>query len=255
MRIMLGSDLHLEFYGNQRSYEKGPMNWLPDPSHYDVAVLAGDIGSGLNGVDSMRRLIPAEKPIIFVPGNHEFYGKDYCVMNVAFEFYNRNDNVHMLAPGSVIIDDVKFVGATLWSRCRLPGYETPDRAFGAINDFRVIKYGNIEMFSVNRMRDINNKEVNYLADQLSDSPAEKNVVVTHFLPTMDCISTKYRGDALNPYFCNDLDFLTEGADLWLFGHTHERMDFKNKFGTRLVSNPHGYPGENKEEFKWKIIEV
>lgn len=253
MKIALISDTHLEFERNKQKFLRGEMD--PPNEDYDVVVLAGDIGSGFNGVNAFRERIPAKKPIVFLPGNHCFYGKDYAVMNIAFQHYKRDDNVFIMAPGQHEFDGVTIIGATLWSQCTLPGYNTPLDAFNrSISDFRVIKYGTIELFSVARMQDINRREALYIKNKLETAKGKK-VVVTHFLPTIECIAPRWRGDALNPYFCNDLDDLVAEADLWLFGHTHERMDFISKTGTRLVSNPHGYPGENREEFKWKVIEV
>lgn len=255
MKMLLASDLHLEFAKTQQHFMKSPIvQTLPDPSEYDIVVLAGDIGSGFNGLNTIRLLIPEDKLIIFVPGNHEHYGKDYTVMNVAFQNYKIKNTI-IMSPGAKSIDGITFIGATLWSSATLNGYpNTRDQIQRAIADFRVVKYGPIEMFSVGRMQLINDREKLFIEEQLQAAKGKK-VVITHFLPTTDCIHPKYAGDALNPYFVNELDYLVEEADLWLFGHTHERMDLTHKSGTRMVCNPHGYPNEVAEPWAWKVIEV
>jgi predicted phosphodiesterase len=64
MKIRLLSDLHLEF-----------QDWVPPKSDADVIVLAGDIHPGVRGVEWARRSFPMS-PVVYVPGNHEFYGED-----------------------------------------------------------------------------------------------------------------------------------------------------------------------------------
>ena len=86
----------------------------------------------------------------------------------------------------------------------------------------------------------------------------KKVVVTHFLPSPECIIPFYQGNSLNPYFCNDLDGVINehSPELWIYGHTHSKLDKIHSNGkTRLLCNPRGYPKENKDYFKWKVVEI
>jgi predicted phosphodiesterase len=62
MKIRILSDLHLEF-----------RHWTPPEADADVIVLAGDIHVGIHGVEWARRSFPLN-PVVYVPGNHEFYG-------------------------------------------------------------------------------------------------------------------------------------------------------------------------------------
>ena len=62
MKLHILSDLHLEF----SSFE-------PLATDAEIIVLAGDIGKGAKGVYWARSVFP-DKPILYVPGNHEFYG-------------------------------------------------------------------------------------------------------------------------------------------------------------------------------------
>jgi hypothetical protein len=63
MKVRILSDLHLEF-----------QDWKPPKVDADVVVLAGDIHVGARGVDWARRSFPLS-PVVYVPGNHEFYGE------------------------------------------------------------------------------------------------------------------------------------------------------------------------------------
>lgn len=252
MKILLGSDLHLEHWRDQNKFiEKYP---LPDESEYDVVVLAGDIWTGMNGVEWSRRVVPNNKHIVYIPGNHCYYGKDYTVLSEAFRNY-KYENVHILMGDSIKLDDVTFIGATLWSKAELSGYpDVRDLINRSISDFKVIRHGPIEMFSVGRMQLINDKESNYLRETVNSTEGKK-VLLTHFMPTKDCINGKYKGDALNPYFCNEIDDIVAGVDLVLYGHTHERQDIIHASGVRMVCNPHGYPGENPDPWNWIILNV
>ena len=259
MKVLILSDIHLEFPENRRFFDpaensKKGFRW-PGEDEYDAVVLAGDIHTGLNGVCWARDFFPKNKPVIYVPGNHEFYvNTPMTVVNTAFLAYNK-DNVHILNPGTVTLDGVTFIGATLWSIAMLNGYPDTRELIGrAISDFR-FQYDHIERFSVARMQKINQKEVDFLTENLNTSEGKK-VVITHFLPSQQCCAPQYRNDPVTPYFINDLDDLVSLADMWISGHTHSRMKIRhNETGTPIYVHPFGYPSENKDPYKPLIVEI
>ncbi|MDD7984338.1 metallophosphoesterase family protein [Lentisphaera marina] len=61
MKIQISSDLHLK----PCSFE------IPD-TDADAIVLAGDIHKSTRAIDWIRK--QTERPVIYVAGNHEFYG-------------------------------------------------------------------------------------------------------------------------------------------------------------------------------------
>ena len=63
MKIRVLSDLHLEFE-----------DWAPPAVQADVVVLAGDIHGGTKGLAWAREEFP-HTPIVYVPGNHEYFTK------------------------------------------------------------------------------------------------------------------------------------------------------------------------------------
>jgi Icc-related predicted phosphoesterase len=79
-------------------------------------------------------------------------------------------------------------------------------------------------------------------EQEFDGPT---VVVTHHLPASSSIAKRYANDPLNPAFASSLESLIEAYRpvLWIHGHTHQPLDYE-LFGTRVVCNPRGYPGEH-----------
>src|SRR5512133_3534038 len=66
MRIQLASDLHLELL--ERHF---PGERLIAPAAADLLVLAGDVANGVRGIELFANW---PVPVLYVPGNHEFYG-------------------------------------------------------------------------------------------------------------------------------------------------------------------------------------
>jgi predicted phosphodiesterase len=205
----------------------------------DVLVLAGDIASGsTNTIDVIKHFLDCGFPeIVYVPGNHEYYGTSFDDFNTKMaDKCSKFDNVHFLNPGTVEIDDVLFVGGTLWTNFADNPF-SQSAAKRGINDFRVIGG-----FDVNRCAQTYYQHLDYIQNQYENRGNNKVVVVTHFLPARECIAPRYRGgNLLNDYFANDLgEYISTMSDAtWLFGHTHDATDIVLG-DTRVVANPHGY---------------
>jgi len=78
---------------------------------------------------------------------------------------------------------------------------------------------------------------------LKNNVKKDDVVITHYLPHYDCIPKKYIGNANNKFFFNhNCHAVVEenNPKLWVYGHTHESMDFELPNKTRLICNPKGY---------------
>src|SRR5437899_1512335 len=112
MRILVLSDLHLELASLE----------VPRGIDYDVAVLAGDIHSpGTRAVRwAQRESTFGGKPVVLVPGNHEYYNRCLDRELVEMRVAAQGSNVHLLDRDTVIIDDVRFIGCTLWTDFLLP---------------------------------------------------------------------------------------------------------------------------------------
>lgn len=129
MKIHILSDLHLEFGGLR----------LPE-ADADVTVLAGDIGVGLQGIEWALQAIPFHQPVIYVMGNHEFYGQRSMP-----ELWKKarekvaGTHVHLLENEAVEIGGVRFLGATLWTDFDLFG----DREGGMKSALDMNDYWNI----------------------------------------------------------------------------------------------------------------
>ncbi len=253
MKIKLLSDLHHEF--QTRKEEKAQPYFQYNGE--DVLVLAGDIASGsTNVMETIKRFLDAGFPeVVYVPGNHEYYGTNIKDFNIKMAAKTMQlDNVHFLNPSSVVIGDTMFIGGSLWTNFRDDAWAA-SVAKGNISDFRLIHdfkpADAIEMFQ---------NHSGYIKHIYEQSKGMKKVIVTHFLPAVECISPQYRDkdrttSMLNKYFANNLgSWIAELEDTtWLFGHTHDSVDVTIG-NTRCVANPFGYwPYDTNRDFKDNFV--
>ena len=241
MKIRLLSDLHLEGGDHPELYaNKGE----------DVLVLAGDIHTGGTRIcATLSRFAEQTKDIVYVMGNHEAYHHDYDEIVNHLTSFCRHSNIHFLNPDSVKIGDVTFIGGTLWSNFRKDVHASMAAKSG-INDFRVITGMN-----VHRCARLYEEHIAYIKYAYEHTEGNK-VIVSHFLPAVECIAKQYRGpDLINYYFANDLgNWISELTDVpyWLFGHTHDNVDLMIG-DVNLVANPYGY-GWNRY-YTEKLLEI
>ena len=251
MKIRLLSDLHTEFRLPYKSHA------MSEYRGEDVLVLAGDIASGsTNTMDVIKHFLDCGFPkVVYVPGNHEYYGTGFDEFNAKMEnkCYN-TPGAYYLNPESVEIDGVLFVGATLWTNFGDNPF-SQSAAKRGINDFRMIRD-----FDVNRCARTYYEHFDFIKQSYEQRGDRKVVVVTHFLPARECIAPRFRGpDLINDYFANNLgDYISNMSDTtWLFGHTHDATDIVLG-DTRVVANPHGYYNAMNDGVgfdPYKVIEV
>jgi Icc-related predicted phosphoesterase len=243
MKIRILSDLHLEF-----------QRWTPPSVPADVVILAGDIDVGTDGVVWGREQF-GDCPVIYVPGNHEYYGREMPATLTKLRRVAKSNDVHLLDGDATVINGVRFLGATLWTDFALYGSEprSVERAMAiaaqAMVDYRIIRMSGGRMLRAADTQNIHWQQVEWLTQQLAEPSAFPTVVITHHLPHPSSVHAKYAGDGLNPSFASDLSALVcDPVKLWIHGHTHESMDYMVN-GTRVVCNPRGYlPQEPNSTF-------
>lgn len=237
MRIHVLSDLHLEF----AEYEDHTVEC-------DVIVLAGDIHPGTQGIEWARQRW-ADKEIIYVPGNHEYYRSQFDQMNEQLAEAGKLHGVHVLNRGEVTIGGVRFLGATLWTDFGLFGEGDKPWAMrecsSYLADFRVIRYG-VRVFTPEDSVRLHRMDVAWLESRLGGkSPTVgepfdgKTVVVTHHLPSRRSVAARYAKELTSSGFASDLSRMLGLSDLWIHGHTHDSFDYVEA-GTRVICNPRGY---------------
>lgn len=233
MKILHLSDLHLEF---------GSMD-VPS-TDADIVVLSGDIHAGSRGIDWASQF---DIPVIYILGNHEFYGFTQFdeLIQECREKANQYPNMHFLENESVVFGDVRFHGATLWTDFNLENNATLSMHYAqnAINDYRKITYKD-QYFTPEIAAGLHAESRHWLYNSVKESAEKKNVIVTHYLPTSEAIQPKFKGSPLNPAFasdCNEFSELAEKISIWLYGHNHDSNDFMSN-GIRYATNQRGYRG-------------
>lgn len=284
MKIKLVSDLHLEFSDIM----------IPNDQNYDVLILAGDImvaqdlhdhiaadfNPYSNGAladlsrkmqrvarfrDFLKRCSFQFPHVIYVMGNHEFYhGKFYASIDHMRNECAKFPNVYLLEQDTKIIDDVVFVGGTLWTDMNKGDPLTMHAIEGMMNDFRIIRNDKREYARMSA-RDVatrHAKTLSYFRLMLSEHKDKKCVVVGHHSPSFQSAHDQYKNEYLmNGGYHSDLsEFILDHPQvkLWVHGHTHHPFDYV--IGeTRIVCNPRGYENEGySEQSGWNpniVLEV
>lgn len=230
MKLHILSDLHNEF-----SHHMPP----PTSKEADVIVLAGDIWKNERGIYWGRETWP-DKEIIYVAGNHEFYGRNRKDVISQLHIAAEKTGVHFLDDAEVIIDGVRFLGATLWTDFELLGDRDGCMIDGmqSLNDFRLIHEGDW-VFSPTDSIILHKKSLAFLKTKLAEKHDGKTVVVTHHLPSKQSVAERYKRDTLSACFASNLDHMFGKSELWIHGHTHDSFDYIAN-GTRVICNPRGY---------------
>lgn len=243
MKIQLASDLHLEIL-----HSDWPGERLIEPSpDADVLVLAGDIASGTDAFSIFSEWQSQSEPIpvIYVAGNHEFYGHLMEFKRGQMNKVASRHHIHYLENDSVEIGNVRFLGATLWTDYRLnpdaSQAQQMERLERGLNDHKRIRTMR-RFFLPEDALDLHLDSRAWLAEELAKPRAGKTVVITHHGPHPQSVPARYANHPLRSGFVSDLsDMLLSptAPDLWLHGHVHDRFDY-TVGRTRVVANPAGY---------------
>lgn len=245
MRLRILSDLHLEHFDGDRE--------LPE-IEADAVILAGDIHLGLKGLEWAARRF-ADQPVIYVPGNHEFYKHRMGALRREMATRAEELGIHLLDNASLELGGVRFLGTTLWTDFALYDErpdpqdiptETLSAALRQMPDFAVIEEPEGEVFSPERSVELHRENRAWLETELARPFGGATVVVSHHAPLAECIPAHYQGDPLSPAFASRLEALMEGVALWVHGHVHDPV-MLTVGDTRVVAVPGGYPGERPED--------
>ncbi len=245
MRIRVLSDLHNEF-----------ACFVPSEVVADVTVLAGDIDVGGRGVRWAGTAFGG-RPVIYVAGNHEYYGRAIPKLTRELLELGKNRGVTVLECGSATVAGVRFLGCTLWSDFEIAGSRAVSMAACSevMTDFRRIRVSP----SFRRLRPADQAgwhqaSVRWLMSELRAGDARRTVVVTHHAPSAGSLEMRFKSDPVSGAYASDLDELviSSGVPLWIHGHTHRRVDYQLGL-TRVLSNPRGYPDQPAESFQPNLV--
>ncbi len=234
MKLNILSDLHLSVCA------------LDAPStDADAVILAGDIDRPQQAIAWASAL---RKPVLYVPGNHEFYGGSIAGTRDALARFAAGTNVRLLDDGETVIDGVRFLGTTLWTDFLLFGAGAERAGAMAVGrqllrDFSRIRNADDSpsRFMPEDAAALFDVHSRWLEARLATRFDGPTVVITHHTPSRKSIHPRFADSPLNACFVSDAEHLLDGsqAQLWIHGHTHDSFDYVVN-GTRVVCNPRGY---------------
>jgi len=272
VKIRVLSDLHLE--------SEEP-ELIPHASA-DLVVLAGDIHNHAVGLRWAAETFDDEVPVIYVPGNHEYYDGEFGALEAAMhDAAGSVDNVHFLNNAALVdpAGEWRVLGTTLWTDFALYGAdetalnESIEAARRVMLDFRgliqVAWPATASADAAAAPRDFTPADSlalhaharAWLEAELAKPFAGKTIVVTHHAPHRLSLAERYANDRVSAGFINDLSMLVrKPVALWVHGHTHTSFDYTVN-GTRVVCNPRGYIDRRTRQlenqaFAWdKVVEI
>ena len=249
MKLLILSDLHLDVAPMALEHE----GWRIDRDA-DLVVLAGDIDEGTRGLRWARASFP-DKPIVYVAGNHEFYGQHWRAHLDVMRQKAEQLEIAFLENQVLEYGGIRFLGCSLWTDFALYGAHRKQDSMQAaqawLNDYRqiLVRDQDIpqEMYGVSQgtlvpeltvYRHLRSAE--WLEQELAAGDPDRTVVVTHHAPLDQSIPDQFVGDALSPAYASNLSRLLGRSKLWIHGHVHDNVDYAAG-RTRVICNPRGYP--------------
>jgi hypothetical protein len=211
--------------------------------------------------DFFQRVSFQFKHVIYIMGNHEHYhgkfDKSADIIRETLGYLNVN-NVHLLDRDTVEIDGVYFIGGTMWTDCNKGDPMTQYHLEHCMTDFRVIRIAGENFKKFLPMRTVMEftKTRDYFKTVIENLPKDSKIVVcSHHAPSHLSIHEIYKNATLmNGGYSSDLsEFILDRPQIraWTHGHMHNNFDYLVG-DTRVMCNPHGYPGEN-DQFDFNFI--
>jgi Icc-related predicted phosphoesterase len=252
MKVQVLSDLHLDVL---------PIKPLSIAEGIDAVVVAGDTCEGaVPAFAHLRRIVPMPIPILMVLGNHEYYRR--FVPDELALARSQAPSFNLLEDDTVVLNGVRFVGATLWTDYRIFGHTNIGAVMSAcaagMNDHRRIGWQKQSWlrFRPQEAALLHHRSQTYIGSVLATGFDGPTAVVSHHAVHWDSVLPKYRNDPVTAAFVSDMTatIVAYQPALWVHGHVHNSCDYKVG-DTRIVCNPHGYGDENPRFDGSLVVEI
>ena len=260
MRIAYASDLHLEFNPSitLTGLSAPAVGFAPGTcTTVDVLVLAGDVDTMPEYyTEFLRKLrLAYEGPVIFVLGNHEYYNGIFPDDRQKYQEAIAHDpQAVLLENEAVILDGVRFLGATLWTD--FASGKQMRNCRHMMSDFDVIHDGVSGSITPETILKVHQDSIAWLDGQFTHHPHDgPTVVITHHAPSYKSQHPRFAGSPISGGFCSNQEHRIQRwkPDVWIHGHVHDPMDYR--LGkTRVLCNPWGYPNEGRTR-EYRIVET
>lgn len=242
MKIQYASDLHVEF--TQNTYFLHSNKLIP---RADILVLAGDIYPFCKSTDTVKffdYLSESFKQVYWLPGNHEYYYSD-IIRYHKFKANPIRDNIHIVNNDVVSLDGVNLIFSTLW------GHISPQNELyikSHVSDFTAISIDG-EDFRPKHFNQAHDVAITFLTKELENRREEKNIVITHHVPTLFDYHEEYKKSPICEAFVVELyDFIEKyQPEAWVYGHSHINTPEFTIGKTRMLTNQLGYVHMNEHK--------
>jgi hypothetical protein len=201
--------------------------------------------------------------VIYILGNHEHYHGDFATTYNKIKSMlesNMLSNVYLLDNEIKQIDDVTFIGGTLWTDMNGEDPTTLYHMKSMMNDFRCVRNGTSNRFLPEDAVEEHTKFTGYIQQIVEGKSEQKFVVCGHHSPSRLSTHKQYAHDTvMNGGYSSDMDdYILDHPQirLWTHGHTHHVFDYRIG-STRILCNPRGYINyeERADEFELITVEI
>lgn len=178
-------------------------------SSAQIIVALGDISEGSEGVDWLASM---NKPVIYIPGNHEYYGTDLGNTIKNLKKRAENSQVRIADCETITAGTTRFLCATLWTDHNSLDADLMAHSLNSLNDYRNIK--TVELF---KNLEFSDQYDELLSEFEANSPAHRNLFSTRPDKMNPLVGLVLHQRALN-YLANELTKSWQGKTIILSHH-------------------------------------
>lgn len=234
MKVQFASDLHLEMAANAAWLQSHPLKVVGD-----ILVLAGDTAYLEEGIPNwfLNWASDSYQQVLLIPGNHEYYYYgDITKRGESWQWMLR-ENVGYYYNKVVNIDNVDFILSTMWSH--IPEVDMFQVQRGMNDFYQVLCNG--ELLTPDGFNAEHERCKHFITKSVAKSKAEHIVVVTHHVPTLQCVASQHQDSALSSAFAVEMGNMIADSPInyWIYGHSHTNIDAEIRV-TKIISNQLGY---------------
>ena len=248
LSIRVVSDVHLEI--------NRPLDWseivcpIEHSNNKKILILAGDIGYPGTPIykDFLKHSVHNFDHVLVIAGNHEHYhGGHIDKIHRKMHADCKSSGAVCLQNRSVVINKVKFIGATGWTKLHndVKPFIDKDDDFKHIHNMTFDKFNQLHV-----------EDLQFIRDEVENSEYPV-VVITHHPPSERMSKSEYNNSVWqSKMFFDHEDNIKPPIILWINGHTHHTRHEILDNGVHLYSNSHGFRDREHTGFdKNKIIEI
>lgn len=249
------SDIHVDLNTNYYDISKVELMQKLNLYNVDILILAGDTAEypkNLHFIDYISSHYPKLK-IVETGSNHIYYSCLKLSMTMkevdkACKAHNKiNENYYYLERDIVVLDNIKFIGCSMWAKMGegMTGYMMKIK--NCLNDFRYILAEKDRRFDIKDAINLHEKSRRFIVKEVNNTPENQEcIVITHHAPFYEYHSEI--SHAFGVDMSKTINNFKKLPKAWVAGHTHINKDKDilvkaYKKSMPILSNQFGYKGE------------